>query len=109
MASLVGPDWLFWYPTWRRNGPICPRNGPRAPHTAVLAPPERLELSYDFRGGLLRLCAKGIVRRGHLAVALLGVTLKCAETRLISAFFRLHTGPGGLACPLTVAFRSSVG
>ena len=42
----------------------APETDPRAPHTAVLAPPERLELSYDFRGGLLRLCAKGIVSPG---------------------------------------------
>ena len=36
-----------------------------------------------------------------MAVALLAVTLKWAETRWIGAFFRLHTGPGGLACAVT--------
>ena len=34
-------------------------------------------------------------------MALLAVTLKWAETRWVSAFFRLHTGPGGLSCAAT--------
>ena len=64
MASHFGPDWSFWYPTWHRNGPRCPQNAPPAPHTAVLAPPGRLGLSQDFRGGPIRLSAKGIVLTG---------------------------------------------
>ena len=61
MASLVGPDWLFWYPTWHRFGPRCPQNATPVAHTAALAPVQRLGILQDFRGGPVRLRAKGIL------------------------------------------------
>ena len=64
MDSLVGPNWLFWYPPWHRFGPRCQQNAPAVAHTAALASFQRLELSQDFRNGPLRCSAKGIVMPG---------------------------------------------
>ena len=98
MVSLVGPDWLFWYPTWHRNGPRCPQNAPPAPNTAVLAPPERLELSQDLKDGLIRLSAKGIVVMGPFGCGATRCDTEMGRNTLGHRLFRLHTGPGGLAC-----------
>ena len=69
-------------------GRDAPETHPRAPHTAILGPLERLELWQDFRGELVRLCAKGMVVMGPFGC---GATRCDPET--CRAFFRLHIGP----------------
>ena len=104
---ISGPIGHSGTPLGTGMGRDAPETHPRAPHTAILGPLERLELWHNFRGGLVRLCAKGMVVMGPFGCGATRCDPETCRNTLVSAFFRLHIGPGGLSCAAASPARRS--